>query len=368
MAVLKGDTLITGASGIAVLELAGGWQVILEPGTDLTIENPSLFVRLGRVIIKTLRDVREALTVKTDIAAAAVEGTEFLIEVNQRQEMAVTVLEGQVRVTPRDSTAWREVVYAAGERGVVTERRWTRMAPLTPTDARALRQRITTIDRVARPVVPNLEGLTATQAQTELERLGLRASVVRVAADSGEGGKVVRTEAAGATRRVGDVVRIQVSDAAMARAAPVSGVTVPKVAGQSVAAAMRQITAAGLRVGDTASVATAEAEDGTVMATKPAAGTVVQRGTAVSFTIARKPVLRVSPEILRAVRPATCTVPSLLRLTEEAAKKVLADGGWRVGQVQRLGQGRTVTAQKPEARATASCGSPIDFTIGTIRE
>jgi len=151
MAIRKGDAVATTADGIGLMVLADGYQVILDPGTDLTIENPSILLRVGRVIVKRIGQIREALTVKTEFGAAAVEGTEFVFEVDPGGRARVSVLEGRVTVFPR-AARWRDTVAVSAREGVEYDSlRITRLPLLAAEVERALRRRIAVIEQASIP-------------------------------------------------------------------------------------------------------------------------------------------------------------------------------------------------------------------------
>jgi ferric-dicitrate binding protein FerR (iron transport regulator) len=151
MPIRKGDAVATTSNGIGLMVLADGYQVILDPGTDLTIENPSIFLRIGRVIVKRIGQIREALTVKTVFGAAAVEGTEFVFEVDHGGRARISVLEGRVTVYPR-AARWRDTVAVSAREGVEYDSlRITRLPPLAVEVERALRRRIAVIEHASIP-------------------------------------------------------------------------------------------------------------------------------------------------------------------------------------------------------------------------
>jgi hypothetical protein len=147
--VVKGDSLLTAADGVALLTLRAGYEVIVEPGTELSIENPSIFVKVGRLIVKSIRRTREALRLNTRFVSAAVEGTVFVFEVTPPDVVRLSVLEGSVFVSPR-SDGWAGVTYRAGE--VVTFRGGAPPSPvqqLGPAPAQAVRRRIVEVEQAA---------------------------------------------------------------------------------------------------------------------------------------------------------------------------------------------------------------------------
>jgi ferric-dicitrate binding protein FerR (iron transport regulator) len=154
MPIGKGDALATNEDGVGLLVLADGYEVIMESRTDLTIENPSIFVRAGRVIIKRVKQLREKLTVRTELGAAVVEGTEFVFEVDTSRQVKISVLEGLIRVYPLAARWTDTTTYVAGEQVVFDSLRITRLPPLAAAEVTALRRRIDAVERVAKPVKP----------------------------------------------------------------------------------------------------------------------------------------------------------------------------------------------------------------------
>lgn len=364
MALQKGDEIVTAADGIGVIELAG-YQIIMDPGTDLTIENPSIFVRVGRIIVKKLKEVAEAFTVKTELGAAAVEGTEFVFEVNRRNEVEVTVLVGRVKVYPREGARWRDTVtFVGGERGRLDSARAARLAPLTPRAIDSLRRHIRHLEITIRPEVPDVMGYPEAEARAELERHGLVPMVVPVITrqartdlrrrvDGGypRVGTVVATNPpVGARIRQGGRVRLSVEE---------RSVLVPNVMGQPLASAVQMLEAAELRLGDTTTNVQSRGEDGTVSGMAPSPGSYVRPGTRVALSILRVQVVEDGID-----RVPMCSVPHLIRLTEAQALAALRNGGWKVGEVS-YGSGRTVTTQDPEAGSSVPCGSTVSFGVGS---
>jgi ferric-dicitrate binding protein FerR (iron transport regulator) len=152
MPIRKGDAVLTATGGIGLMALADGYEVIMDPGTDLTIENPSIFLRAGRVLVKRIAQIREALTVKTEFGAATIEGTEFVFEVDSARQVRVSVLEGRVKVYPLAARWTDTTLVAAGEGVVFDSLRITRLAPLAPAAVSALRRRILVIEQASAPV------------------------------------------------------------------------------------------------------------------------------------------------------------------------------------------------------------------------
>jgi hypothetical protein len=370
MPLKKGDGIITGADGIGIMVLAG-YQVIMDPGTDLTIENPSIFVRIGRIIVKKIEEVAEAFTVNTEFGAAAVEGTEFIFEVNRQNVVELTVLEGRVKVFPRGSARWQDTVaYVAGERGRLDAARAARLTRLTPRVTDSLRRRIKHLEITLRPEVPDVMGLPGGEAEAELKRHGLVPLVIPVITRQAQPalrralgqvprvGTVVATDPpVGSRLRQGGRVRISVEQ---------ESVAVPDLMGQPYATAVQVLARAGLGVGDTTSSVQPNGVDGTVSGMGPSPGAFVAPGTRVSLTILRvAPVVeRAGPVDRRVIEVVQCTVPKLGGLTEDQAKAALEQNGLKPGQIS-FGGGSTVTIQEPVPDTKVKCGSPVSFMVGS---
>jgi hypothetical protein len=101
-----------------------------------------------------VKSLKEALTVRTELGAAVVEGTEFVFEVEPSRQVKISVLEGLIRVYPRAARWTDSSTYVAGEQVIFDSLRITRLPPLTSAEVAALRSRIAAVERVAKPVKP----------------------------------------------------------------------------------------------------------------------------------------------------------------------------------------------------------------------
>ena len=111
--VNKGDSLLTLADGVALLTIRPGYEVIVEPGSIISIENPSIFVTVGKLFLRKIKEASEKLRLNTRFTSAGVEGTEFIFEVLPDQSVRLTVLEGSVWIRPR--TAAAQIVLAGAQ-------------------------------------------------------------------------------------------------------------------------------------------------------------------------------------------------------------------------------------------------------------
>ena len=361
MGIQKGDTIMTAADGIAVVTLQAGWEVIFEPGTVAKIENPSIFVKIGKLIIKKLKEVKEALTVNNEFVSAGAEGTEFVFEVTPDSAVQIAVLEGRVVVHSR-LARWDSTTYEAGEAGMISA--GSRPGPrrrLDPATVRDIRQHIREVERVIRPTMPNVTGLTEAVARDALARAGLRIGATRkIITRSARPGVVVATIPPGGTRvRAGDRVTLQVED---------SSLVVPQVVGLSLGRAVEVLRRAGFSPPDTTTTFSTTSRIGTVVAAAPGVGEVTSATTRIRLTVATNiPTGGVTADTARTTT-RSCRVPNIMERTEDEAKSMLSRANLQVGKVSHFESGTRVTSQNPAAGSTVTCGSRVDFDVGQIGE
>jgi len=132
--VVRGDRVVTTGRASAVLTIKPGYEVIVEPGTDLRVEDPSMFVQIGRLVLKRLRRTKQKLQVGTEFVSAGVEGTHFVFEVGPDERVHIAMVDGVVTVNPRQAS-WPPVTYRAGDEGFI--RRGSAPEPVRPLDFRA---------------------------------------------------------------------------------------------------------------------------------------------------------------------------------------------------------------------------------------
>lgn len=127
------------------------------------------------------------------------------------------------------------------------------------------------------------------------------------------------------------------------------------VVGQTEADALALLRAQGLQVGDISRQPSPESP-GRVLAQKPRAGTLVQRGDQVALVVSAQD--RVS-------------VPDLIGLPVDAVPEVLERARLKLGEARAVdvpgAKEGVVTAQKPEAGTAASEGDRVDVEFGRLR-
>jgi beta-lactam-binding protein with PASTA domain len=359
MGVKPGDDITTAADGVAFLTLASGYEVIFEPGTDATVENTSITMRLGTIIVQTLQEVKQPLSVTTDFASVAVEGTHFVYQLTRDRIIRVAVLEGRLTVYPPGSEA---VSYAAGETGTIRAGSApVREEQLDAADIRAIRRRVEDIESSVHPIVPDLYGEPELAAQALLEERGLvRGGLSLVVTRDVPAGIIWRTSPpAGSHVRSGTPVSLEVADSVL---------VVPNVLGFTALAAVRELTLAGFELPDTTSQYQPKARSGTVVGVEPAGGTLVSAGTRLMVILARS-----TPDVPPDSTPPpplppagnSCTVPRLFELSETRALRALRNANLRPGKIRHGESGETVTGQSLPPGRKVKCGTLVDFVIGT---
>lgn len=130
--------------------------------------------------------------------------------------------------------------------------------------------------------VPDVGGLSRRQAEIVLERAGFRADVTFVDADANVGEVISTDPTAGTEVRLPGSVRLLVS------AGP-PRVEIPDLVTRSLPEAQSTLERLGLRVGQISRDWASQAAAGTVIGQSPGPGSVVDRGTSVSLTVAVVP-------------------------------------------------------------------------------
>lgn len=196
--------------------------------------------------------------------------------------------------------------------------------------------------------VPGVVGLTQSSAEAAVRRAGLTPNVTK-AVGPRPGRVTSQSPSAGRTVARGSVVRLVVSGAV----SPAARVAVPSLKGRTPASANVTLSLAGLKVG---TVSYGAGTPGRVVSQSPAAGTLVKRGTAVSYVVGRF-----------GVTPPTTTVPvpDLKGRTPASANAALTAAGLRAGTVS-YGPGRPgrVVSQSPAARTPVRRGTAVSYVVG----
>lgn len=233
--------------------------------------------------------------------------------------------------------------------------------------------RINVSKGTGRVTVPDLVGLTRTEATGRLRRDGLEAKAFDVPSSEAEGTVIAQNPPPGDQAARGDTVRINVStgedegtgtgttteptatDATGGETPQPATATVPQTVGRNLAAAQGTLRDAGFAV-LVDYVSSSEAE-GRVVRQTPAAGTRARSGATV--------ILRVSQG--SQPRPARA-VPDVAGLTEAEARTQLRAAGFRVqvftAPTPDPSEEGLVIRQTPAAGRRVSAGSTVTIYVG----
>ena len=195
---------------------------------------------------------------------------------------------------------------------------------------------------------PDLRGRSATQAQQQLQRLGLRAAVTQEASDKVAPDRVIRQEpAAGTPLARAAVVALVVSSG-------LPKVQVPDIGSYSVADAQRALQNAKLKSKVTQTYS-AGAPAGQVIGVKPAVGTAVRQGSTVALIVSQ------------GVKPIA--VPSIVSLSLDAARAKLKALGLSltVGQQSESDTipADTIVSQDPQSGTTIAPNGTVTAVVSS---
>jgi eukaryotic-like serine/threonine-protein kinase len=198
--------------------------------------------------------------------------------------------------------------------------------------------------------LPDVKGLTSTQAVQRLRQAGFEPTAQSRASATVTDGVVISTEPpAGTVRKAGSPVTVLVSSGP-------AQVQVPVLTGQSEAEAKASLRAAGLEVGAITKRESKSAEAGTVLSQSPAAGSPLRDGQPVSFVLARA--------------PREITVPRVVGKSEAQAAGELGQEGFKPRSVSRTvinsAEAGIVLQQSPAGGRTARRGATVTITVGVL--
>jgi beta-lactam-binding protein with PASTA domain len=164
--------------------------------------------------------------------------------------------------------------------------------------------------------VPNLAGVSQTDATNKLESAGLKVGEVQFqeTADVSPG-TIIRTDPA-AERKVKPGTRVKLVVAQAPTSTEGETLALPDMANKTAEAAIAALTAAGLTPGEVTYEASSSVSEGMVIRTEPAASTQVAKGTTVKIFVATKP-----GQQQQGTPP--CTVPDLAHKAREYAESEL---------------------------------------------
>ncbi len=191
--------------------------------------------------------------------------------------------------------------------------------------------------------VPDLEGLSADEAEAELLEVQLTlGSVTEATSETVEAGLVLDWSSGGVERpadlREGSAVDLVVSEGPAPR-------TVPGLAGLTEAQAVAELDAESLGA-DIVTRFDDEVDKGVVIGSEPGSGATVARGTTVTVVVSKGRDL--------------VTVPDIVGRTLDELNKALEDAGLRPGDLSGSARGRPA-ATDPASGAVVDRGTAVDI-------
>ncbi|MBN2340739.1 MAG: PASTA domain-containing protein [Deltaproteobacteria bacterium] len=190
---------------------------------------------------------------------------------------------------------------------------------------------------------PSVKGLTTETAVDVLKGRGLRLVVKEERADNEVpvGQICEQSPLAGSTLNSGSEVTVVVSTGP-------DLIVVPDVTGRSLEESKKILADAGFAVGEITEVDTGE--PGTVTATVPVAGALIDLGASIEMSVA-----------------GSITVPKVVGMSVSKAKKALTDAGLKVGAIRRgysdYMNYNAVMTQEPKAEEAVPSGTEVNLTI-----
>jgi serine/threonine-protein kinase len=196
--------------------------------------------------------------------------------------------------------------------------------------------------------VPNLIGMTREEGEKELKSRGFAIGDARYVADTlRPAGRLVGTSPRAGTRvKVGRTVMLEIS-------AGQERTQVPQVFRLPVRRAQAAIENAGLRLGEVTTVSSTRIPEGQVITTEPAAGSRVNKGTAVSVTVSLGSL-------------GVIEMPRLKGLSLDRARDVALNSGLVLANpIQQLSPepAGTILGQDPPEGAEVELGDTVRITV-----
>ena len=199
-------------------------------------------------------------------------------------------------------------------------------------------------------MVPDVTGQTAQQAEATLKSAGYTiGTTTEVYDDSTDEGRVVSTDPpAGTTAEKGSAINLNISKGK-------GQVEVPDLNGMNADQAKQALTKAGLTASQGTAVASDEVAKDKVATQDPAAGTKVEKGSTVTFSLSSG--------------PESVSVPDITGMSEKEAQAALSNAGLTGSLSDRKASDKVaegdIISQSPSAGKKVSKGSKVSYVIST---
>lgn len=199
-------------------------------------------------------------------------------------------------------------------------------------------------------MVPDVTGQTAQQAEATLKSAGYTiGTTTEVYDDSTDEGRVVSTDPpAGTTAEKGSAINLNISKGK-------GQVEVPDLNGMNADQAKQALTKAGLTASQGTAVASDEVAKDKVATQDPAAGTKVEKGSTVTFSLSSG--------------PESVSIPDITGMSEKEAQAALSNAGLTGSLSDRKASDKVaegdIISQSPSAGKKVSKGSKVSYVIST---
>ncbi len=198
--------------------------------------------------------------------------------------------------------------------------------------------------------VPNLQGMTQTQATAALNsaqlQLGTVSNTQQVSSGTAAGAVVSQDPTAGAKVAKGSKVNVTLNGPSL--------VTIPDVTGQTEAQALQALQSAGFATGPSKQAFDAKIPVGNVISQDPPAGTQAAKGSTVTLTVSKG--------------QAQGTVPDTTGMSQADATSAIQKAGFKVAvnsqSSDTVAKG-DVISQQPAGGVTAVPGSTVTIAVST---
>lgn len=134
--------ITTDAKSIAVIRYADDSVVFVTPNSVVRVG--SIFVEFGEIFAK----VQGLFRVDTQFVTAGVEGTEYSVRVQARNDVTVAVLEGSIRCQSK-KIRWPEFVLGAREIAIFEGQDFPRTGRASEAEIASLKRRLADLERIA---------------------------------------------------------------------------------------------------------------------------------------------------------------------------------------------------------------------------
>jgi hypothetical protein len=140
MVMQPGDALSTGPETSVVISYPGGARAYIRPNTRVRIG--SIIDDIGKVFVK----VKGVFRVQTEFVIAGSEGTQYWVDVKERQQLNVVVVEGVVSLAS-NAASWPARALRAGEQAVLSGASAPTLYAASPADIRRETDWVNSMDR-----------------------------------------------------------------------------------------------------------------------------------------------------------------------------------------------------------------------------